>query len=404
MTEPSVPGPDAGGSVAAPSKGASRWKQSWRRIADTVTWVPPTSVEVGTVAKSALAAGLAWLVATPLTGVEAPILASLTALVVIQVSARGSFRAAIERTIAVVVGVLLALAIGDAITVNALSVTVLVGASLVIAELVLRLPRAAARQVPVSVLVVLTTVSVSDQSSSVHRAADTLIGAVIGVGVSLALPASRLLEGRQNLERLATGLRDTLREIAVGLQHDWSTEQTQEWRRRARDVRERSVGAAVEALGNGRDAIRWNFRDRRHLDEFVRYEHALTTFERTAIGVSVISRGIDDHARLSGSTHAPMPSIGALLDAVADAIAALAAQVTGARSTDALDEALAEVHQRRARCVDAATRRAREALSAVTEAEIDDDARRRLDGEWLNYAAILVQVDRIVADLAAAEA
>ena len=144
-------------------RGAGRWKQAWRRVADAVTWVPPTRVEIGTVAKSALAAGLAWLISAPITGVDAPILASLTALVVVQVSARGSFRTAIERTVAVVLGVLVALAIGDAITLDAVTVTLLVGASLAVAELGLRLPRAAARQVPVSVLVVLTTVSVSDQ-------------------------------------------------------------------------------------------------------------------------------------------------------------------------------------------------------------------------------------------------
>ncbi len=39
-------------------------------------------------------------------------------------------------------------------------------------------------------------------------------------------------------------------------------------------------------------------------------------------------------------------------------------------------------------------------MSTRVDSDADPDAeRRRLDGEWLNYAAILVQVDRIVADL-----
>ena len=132
----------------ATARRAGRLKQAWRRVVDAVTWVPPTRDEVGTVAKSALAAGLAWTVSAPITGVDAPILASLTAIVVVQVSARGSFRTAIERTIAVVVGVLVALAIGDAITLDALTVTLLVGASLALAELVLRLPRSARDRCP----------------------------------------------------------------------------------------------------------------------------------------------------------------------------------------------------------------------------------------------------------------
>ena len=45
---------------------------------------------------------------------------------------------------------------------------------------------------------------------------------------------------------------------------------------------------------------------------------------------------------------------------------------------------------------------AREALLADADPQdhVDAERRRRLDGEWLNYAAILVQVDRIAADLA----
>jgi len=266
---------------------------------------------------------------------------------------------------------------------------------------VLRLPRSAARQVPVSVLVVLTTVSVSDESSSLHRAADTVIGAVVGVTISLLLPASRLLDGRQTLNRLATGLHDALMAMSDGLRHDWSPDQTEEWRDRAREVRSRMVGAAAEAIGNSRESIRWNLRDRGHIDELVRYEAVLTTFERAAIGVSVIARGIDDHARLSGTAHAAMPSIGELLEALAVAVDRLAATVIGGAADTEFVTALDEVRRRRQRCVEAASRRAREALLADVDqdADPDEEQRRRLDGEWLNYAAILVQVDRIVADL-----
>ena len=106
--------------------------------------------------KSGLAAGLSWWIAGLVTGVPDPVLAPLTAIVVVQVSVRSSVRKAIERSVAVVLGVLLALAIGDALEWNAVTVAVLVVVSLGVAELVLRLPSAAARQVPISGLVVLT--------------------------------------------------------------------------------------------------------------------------------------------------------------------------------------------------------------------------------------------------------
>ena len=125
-----------------------RVRQLWQRFVHAVSWTPPTSTEIGIVAKSALAAGLSWWIAGVVTDVPDPVLAPLTALVVVQVSVRASVRTALQRSAAVVLGVLLALAIGDALGLNGFTVAVLVAVSLGVAQLVLRLPAAAARQVP----------------------------------------------------------------------------------------------------------------------------------------------------------------------------------------------------------------------------------------------------------------
>ena len=276
----------------------SRLRQLWQRVVDAVSWTRPTSTEIGVVAKSGLAAGLAWWIAGLVTGVPDPVLAPLTAIVVVQVSVRSSVRTAIQRSVAVVLGVLLALAIGDALEWNAVTVAILVAVSLGVAELVLRLPASAARQVPISGLVVLTAASASAESSAWRRAVDTLIGAGVGIVVSLVLPASRLVDARQTLERLAASLGDVLETMGSGLQQPWSTDQTAEWRRTARTARERLVRQAAEAVGSSRETAQWNVRDRRHVDVLGRYEEIMPRLERTAIGVSVISRGLDDHARL----------------------------------------------------------------------------------------------------------
>jgi uncharacterized membrane protein YgaE (UPF0421/DUF939 family) len=348
------------------------------------------------VAKSGLAAGLSWWIARIVTDVPAPVLAPLTALVVVQVSVRASLRTALERSAAVVLGVLIALAIGDALGLNGITVAVLVAVSLGISQLVLRLPAAAARQVPISALVVLTAVTSSQETGGWSRAVDTALGAAVGVAVSLVLPASRLVDARQTLDRLADSLSGALESMGSGVQQPWSTDQTQVWRRQARTTRDRLVGQAVEAVGNGREAARWNVRDRRHIEVLGRYENVMPRLERTAIGVSVISRGLDDHARLSGTTHSPMPAMGALLVALASAVSALVQGVLAESGDADLDGALAEVQARRQLCVRAASRRARQALEHDAEADGE-----QLEGEWLSYAALLVQVDRIVSDLSA---
>jgi uncharacterized membrane protein YgaE (UPF0421/DUF939 family) len=348
------------------------------------------------VAKSGLAAGLAWWIAQIVTSVPAPALAPLTALVVVQVSVRASVLTALQRSAAVVLGVLIALAIGDALGLNGFTVAVLVAVSLGISQLILRLPPAAARQVPISILLVLTAVTSSAHTNGWWRAVDTVLGAAVGVAVSLVLPASRLVDSRQTLDRLANSLGNALDTMGTGLQQPWSTDQTEEWRRQARTTRDRLVGQAVEAVGNGREAARWNVRDRRHIDVLGRYESVMPRLERTAIGVSVISRGLDDHARLSGTTHTPMSGMGALLSALADAVRALVHDVLTPTDGEDLARSLADVKERREVCVRGASRRARSALEREDGTDVNE-----LEGEWLGYAALLVQVDRIVGDLSA---
>jgi uncharacterized membrane protein YgaE (UPF0421/DUF939 family) len=379
--------------MAAQSSG-SRVRQLWQRVVDAVSWTPPTSTEIGVVAKSGLAAGLSWWIAGVVSDVPDPVLAPLTALVVVQVSVRSSVRTAIQRSVAVVLGVLLALAIGDALEWNGFTVAALVAVSLGVAELVLRLPASAARQVPISGLVVLTAASLSPESSAWRRAVDTIIGAAVGIGISLVLPASRVVDARQTLERLGASLGGVLETMGSGLQQPWSTDQTADWRRTARTVRERVVRQAAEAVGNSRETAQWNVRDRRHVDVLGRYEEIIPRLERTAIGVSVISRGLDDHVRLAGATHPAMPAMGALFVALAGAVRASVRNVLDEADHASVARSLDEVQSRRTACLQGAFRRARLAIDHGA-----DDA--QVEGEWLGYAALLVQVDRIVGDLGA---
>ena len=131
------------------------------------------------------------MLAVAVTDVEFPVLAPLAALITVRVSVHASIRGAIERSAAVVLGVLVAVAIGDTLGLNAITVGLLSSGSLAFALLVLRLPRPAANQIPVSALVVMAALAAGEQSYAGERALDTVLGAAVGVAVSLALPASR---------------------------------------------------------------------------------------------------------------------------------------------------------------------------------------------------------------------
>ena len=368
--------------------------QLWDRIAHTFSWTRPTSTEVGVVIKAGLAAGLAWWLASLVTDVSNPVLAPLTAVVTVRVSVRASVSRAVLRSAAVVLGVLLALAIGDTIRLNGLTVGLLVVVSLAFAELLLRLPTWAATQVPVSVLVVLGAVSASQRTSGWWRAVDTLIGAAVGVAVSLAFPASRLVDARQTLARLADGIGDTLETMSDGLRQPWSTTETTEWRRQAHVTRDRLVRQADEAVGDGREAARWNHRDRRHIEELTRYEDLMPRAERTAVGVSAIARTLDEFAHVSDEPHGPMTRMSALLGALGRAVRAVGHEVLGETDAPESAAALEDLQARRADCDEAAVRRVQLALQ-----HDEGTPEKRAADEWLGYAAVLVHVDRIVGDL-----
>jgi uncharacterized membrane protein YgaE (UPF0421/DUF939 family) len=357
-----------------------------------VSWTPPTTTEIAVVAKAALAAALAWALAVALTDVPNPVLAPLAALITVRVSVRASVRHAFQRSAAVVLGVVLAIAIGDALGLNTLTVGLLTGVSLGVAQLLLRLPRPAATQVPVSILVVMAALASRHEDYAWERLLDTIIGAAVGVAVSLVLPASRVTDARQTLGRLGSTLGGVLDDIGAGLHAPWTTEQTSEWRRTARVARERLVDEAREAVGNGREAAQWNVRDRRHIAELGRYEDALPRLERAAIGVSSIARGLDDHAHLTGGEHRAMPDMASFLGALGDLVRAQVDGVLGVVGDADGATALEEVRRRRAPCEQAAVRQVQQAIGGVAGPE------ERAEFEWMSYTALLVQADRIVDD------
>jgi hypothetical protein len=88
-----------------------------------------------------------------------------------------------------------------------------------------------------------------------------------------------------------------------------------------------------------------------------------------------------------------MPAMGALFVALAAAVRVYAQNVLGNADDAAVASAFEEVGVRRQRPAQGAYRRAKIAL------EHDDAPGGPEEREWLGFAAMLVQVDRIVADL-----
>jgi uncharacterized membrane protein YgaE (UPF0421/DUF939 family) len=359
-----------------------------------VAWTPPTTTEVIVVFKAGLAAGISYSVAKLVTGVPNPILAPATTIVVVHATVWSSVRSAVQRSIAVAAGVIVALAIGDAVPLNGLSIAILVTFSLGISVLLLRFTGGSANQLPITLLLVLGVVSSGKTSYALGRAVDTLIGAAIGGLVSLALPASRLQDARETIARLASATAVSLQMMSDGLRRPWSQQDASEWNERAQRARYRLARQAVDAVGAGEQAAKWNHRDRRHLGQLGQYQEMASRLERVSISVSEIARGLDQTANRVSGAHPPMARLSALLDALADAVRTYGHELDDPSDRGPLLAALREVRDRRENCEVGATRRARLAVDASDQQPPDPAAE-----EWLDYGNVLLQADWIVADL-----
>ena len=189
--------------------------------------------------KAGLAAGLSFSLAWIITNVPNPLLAPATAIVTVHATALTSLRTAIQRSVAVAAGVLVALLVGTAVPLNGLTVAILTLVSLGLSVLVFRFSGGAANQLPITVLLVLAVVSYGQKNYGLGRAVDTIIGAAVGGAVSVVFPTSRLREAHDALARLAADVVACLGAMGAGMQEPWTADATSAWEDRAQRARTR---------------------------------------------------------------------------------------------------------------------------------------------------------------------
>jgi uncharacterized membrane protein YccC len=137
------------------------------------------------VIKTSVAAILAWISCAVLLGQSLPIFAAIAALLVVQPSVNQSLAKGIERSVGVVLGVVLAYAAGLIFGHASWIVLAIIVVSLLLAW-VLRLSPGSANQIPISAMLVLA-LGAQTPGYALDRIIETVIGAVIGLLVNLAL-------------------------------------------------------------------------------------------------------------------------------------------------------------------------------------------------------------------------
>jgi len=223
------------------------------------------------VVKSAVATIGAWLIAGWLVPGPLPVFAAIAALLVVQPSVNQSFAKALERSVGVIAGVVIAVLLS--LLLGPQSWVVLL--AIVVAMLVawaLRASPGTGNQVAISAMLVLALGSSSPQYA-VDRIVETLIGVAIGIIVNaLVVPPVLTAPARRELGLLGSELAARLDALAAALLSAQQPAQLQELMLEARLLRpmqaaaEASVSAGEESLTlNPRRAARTDIAEMRQL-------------------------------------------------------------------------------------------------------------------------------------------
>lgn len=213
----------------------------------------PKRAPVLQVAKSAVATIAAWLIAGWLIQGLPPVFAAIAALLVVQPSVNQSIGKAVERSVGVIAGVVIASGLGILFG-GATWVILLATVVALVVAWALKMTPGTANQVAISALLVLALGGTSPDYA-VDRIIETLIGAVLGIVVNLVIvPPVAVAPARDAVTALGDELARSLERLASALESPQSRAQVDGLlieARLLRPMREKAdaaIAAAAESL------------------------------------------------------------------------------------------------------------------------------------------------------------
>jgi uncharacterized membrane protein YgaE (UPF0421/DUF939 family) len=245
---------------------------------------------------------LAYLLALLLPGSSRPVLAPLTALLVVQATLFHTIRSAVQRVMAVTAGVLAAVGVAACVPFSWWVLGLLIAATLALG-IVLRLGENLL-EVPISAMLIF---SMASHTAATSRITDTLVGTAAGLGVGLVFAPLRVQPAKEAVGELSRQMAELLGQMADGLTAyppPLIPRLAAEWLDRARALRgeiEQLDGALVQA----EESIRLNPRRLRIPNPAAGLREGVDRLERAATCMRVLARSVSDSARLD-SEHSPV--------------------------------------------------------------------------------------------------
>jgi uncharacterized membrane protein YgaE (UPF0421/DUF939 family) len=251
-----------------------------------------------TIIRLTACAVFAYLVALPVRETSPPVLAPLTAILVLQVSIYQTLFSAVRRVAAVVTGVLIALGLSSWVgfTWWSLGLTITLGLAVGYA---LRL-REAVLEVPISAMLIL---SVGSKAAATSRITETLIGTAAGLIAGFVLTAPQVEPAEEAIADLARTMADLLDRMAAGLNDGSVNDSARAWLDQARTLGN-EIRRVDEALQQAEESTKLNPRSLRLPYTTVTLRQSLETLEHSATTVRILARSLVDTTRLAGDDNA----------------------------------------------------------------------------------------------------
>lgn len=244
------------------------------------------------VAKSAIATIAAWLLAGWLISGPPPVFAAIAALLVVQPSINQSLTKGLERTVGVVVGVVVASLLGVAFGNGTWVILVAIAAALVLVWL-LRMTPGTGNQVGISAMLVLA-LGTATAGYALDRVLETLIGAAVGVVVNLAIvPPVAIAPAQRALDAVGIELAAAMDRLVAAIDAPQSASALADLLARARGLRP-LIADAEEAIRDGEESLTLNPRARRHRDRLAEIRTTLDRFGPIATQVIGMTRAFTD--------------------------------------------------------------------------------------------------------------
>jgi uncharacterized membrane protein YccC len=222
-----------------------------RSVRDPVWWT-----SVIQLVKTAVAAVIAWVLASEVFALPQAFLAPWAALLVVHATVYRTFSRGLRQVSGAVLGVVLAYVVGNLVGLSTMAVAVLLVAGLVIGAM--RWFKDESTAVAATGLIVLTTGFSTHDAVLLDRLADTGIGIAVGLAVNLVVwPPLRDYSAARAIDAIDDGVGELLRDMADGMQGDPDQDLVTTWVDRTRDLDE-DIDQAWAMVRQSKESARLN--------------------------------------------------------------------------------------------------------------------------------------------------